>query len=169
MANQNMTGVALYKATPPRLAESAQGGVSSEVVLVDTMEVTALATDDTVVLAQIPVDAVITSLQIACDDLATTSITVDLGLYEGGTDGAAASAVDDDCYATAINVDGGVALTEYRYEVKGIETIDQPAWEIAGLSARPSYSNFDLVLHVNAASGGQGGTLSTLVRYIIHP
>lgn len=167
MANQNMTGVGLLEATPPKQAEAYQGGTYDERVIIDTMEVTALATDDTVVLARIPVDAKITNLQLACDDLATTSITIDLGLYEGFTDGAAASAVDDDCFATAVNVDGGVALTEYRFEAAGIETIDQPAWEVGGLSARPSYGNFDLVMHVNGASGGQAGTLSVLVRYTV--
>lgn len=167
MANQNMTGVALVEGSPPRQTESFQGGTYDERVLVDTMEVTALSTNDTVVLARIPVDARITSVQLACDDLATTSITLDIGLYEGFTDGAAASAVDDDCIGSAIDVDGGVALTEYRYETQGIETIDQPAWEIGGLSARPSYGNFDLVLHANGVSGGQTGTVSVLVRYLV--
>lgn len=168
MANQNFTNVALYEATPPRLAERYAGGSSTLVVATDTMEVTALSTDDTVVLCRIPVDAIITSLQIACDDLATSSITIDLGLYEGFTDGVAASAVDDDCFATAVDVDGGVAFTEYRYEAANISTAGQPAWEVGSLSARPSYGNFDLVLHVNAASGGQAGTLSYKVEYLIN-
>lgn len=166
MANQNATGVGLYEASTPRLAESYQGGTCTEVVCVDTVELTALATDDTVVLCRIPVDAKITSIMLAADDLATTSITIDLGLYEGFTDGAAASAVDDDCFATAVNIDGGVAFTEYRFEAANIDTIVEPAWEVAALSARPSYGVFDLVMHVNGASGGQAGTLSFIVKYL---
>ena len=167
MANQNMPGIALNEGTPPRQAESFQGGSYDERVLLETMEVTALDTDDTIVLARIPVDARITSLRLACDDLASTSITIDLGLYEGFTDGDSASAVDDDCIASAVDIDGGVAFTEYRFEAANISTVDAPAWEVAGLSARPSYGNFDLVLHVNGASGGQAGTLSTKIEYLV--
>jgi hypothetical protein len=164
MANQNMTNIALVDGTPPQSANTFAGG-TSEIVAVDTMEVTALSTDDTVVLFRIPVDAKITELALGCDDLASTSITIDLGLYEGGTAGA--TAVDDDCFATAVNVDGGVAITDYRFEAAAIDTIDQPAWEVAGLSARPAYGDFDVVLHADGVSGGTTGTVSARIRYVI--
>lgn len=166
MANQNMTGVALQEASTPRLAETYQGGTCTEVVVMDTMEVTALAANDTVVLCRIPVDARLTSLKMASDDIATTSITCDIGLYEGFSDGVVGSVVVDDCIASAVDFDGATAYAELLFEANNIANTGKTAWEIGGLSARPSYGNFDVVLHVNAATGGQAGTVSFILKYL---
>jgi hypothetical protein len=162
MANQNMTHVATIKGTPPGIAPSASGG-AKPVVQVDTMAATAPSTGDTIVLALIPVDAKLTSVMLAFDDLGT-SAPADLGFYR---DDDGTTAVDSDAIATAIAM--GTAQTtwaEYRFEAANINTANQPAWELAGLSARPSYGMFALCATFGTISSGAGGDVSVKLEMI---
>lgn len=128
----------------------------------------AIANNDIVALCYIPVEAKITSVKMWSDDLGTTG-ALNLGFYPGNADVTTltdASAVDEDALATAIDVNtAATANVEVRFEVKDINTIDDRAWEIAGLSARPAYDHFLLAFTASAATT-DAGDISVVVRYI---
>lgn len=120
----------------------------------------ALSDNDVILMMEIPVDARIPSLKFAADDLGTTG-TLNVGFYPGPGSGVTISAdtdaVDEDALATAIDVNtAATAQTEIRYEVKAIETINQKAWELAGLSSRPDYGTFYIALTAAAATTAAG-------------
>lgn len=164
MANENMTQIALVDGTPPKSASSAGGGTNPVVAIDTKLLTTTPATGGTITLTRIPVDAKITSIQLAFDDLGTTT-PADLGFYEGGTAGA--TAVDIDAIASAIAMGTAQAtLAEYRFEAADHSTYDQSAWELAGLSARPNYGTFDLVLTFGTVSGGAVGDVTFRLEYL---
>jgi hypothetical protein len=164
MANENMTQIALVDGTPKKSA-SMSGGGANPVVAIDTkLLATTPATGGTITLTRVPVDAKIASIMLAFDDLGT-SAPADLGFYKAGSAGA--TAVDIDAMASAIAM--GTAQTtwaEYRFEAANISTADQPAWELAGLSARPDYGDFDIVLTFGTVSSGAVGDVSFKVEYL---
>ena len=165
MANENMTNIALVEGMPPQSANTYAGGTSGIVAIDTKLLTTTPATGGTVTLARVPVDAVITSIQLAFDDLGT-SAPADLGFYEGGSAGA--DAVDIDAIASAIAMGTAQAtLAEYRFEAADHSTATQRAWELAGLSERPSYGNFDLVLTFGTVSGGAVGDVTFKLEYVI--
>lgn len=127
----------------------------------------AIADNDVIVLCEIPVDAVIPSIRLWADDLGTTG-QLNLGFYPGNlpvstlTD---AKAVDEDAIGTLIDVNAAaLANVEVRFETKDLSTIYQKAWELAGLSARPSYNTFLVALTAAQATTAAGG-LAIAVYY----
>lgn len=124
----------------------------------DQFELTDTADGDVAHVLKIPVDAVIDSIKFACDDLGTAG-TVDIGFYKKNADGTY-TAVDADAIANNIDVNSAaVSLTEYRYSVKGIETANQKAWELAGLSAKPAYDDLYLSLTTDTGTTADGTVL----------
>lgn len=127
----------------------------------------ALADNSTLLLAEIPVDARITSFRLWSDDLGTTG-TLNAGFYPGNVDTdnvTAADAVDEDAIASAIDVNAAaVSDSEIRFEANDINTIGQPAWELAGLSARPAYGTF-LIAFTLAQATTAAGDVSAVIRY----
>lgn len=122
------------------------------------------------VFYKIPVDANIQSLKLASDDLGSTG-TLDIGFYPstklpenlvyGDAVGSGTATI-----ASAIDVNAAaVAMTEYRYSVPNIDTTGKKAWELAGLSAKPSYSHFWVAAHAAAATTA-GGTVASTCAYI---
>lgn len=108
----------------------------------------------------IPIDAPVHSIKAAFDDLGTTG-DLNLGLYNGETDVdllVHGDAIDEDCFALAIDVNAApVPLTEYRFSALGIETGTQKAWELAGLSARPTtYKHFRVCFTASEATTAAG-------------
>lgn len=152
------------------LAGTLQSMPSKTVTLVDTIEVSDGANDDIAMInIKIPVDALITSVKVANDDFGT-STTMDIGLYKqvGSGSGATFTAVDDDCIAAAVDVaTAAVALTEYRFSVKNIDTINKKAWEIAGESARPTAYREYVLGFAFPAQTTAAGTVSAIVTYIV--
>lgn len=131
----------------------------------DTVEVADGANDDIALTGiRIPVEAKVRSVRIAADDLGTGT-TMHVGLYKDNLDGTY-TAVDADCFATSIDVaTAAVGVTEIRFEVKDISTINAVAWSIAGLSARPAYG--ELVLGVSFPVGTTAaGTVTAIVDII---
>ena len=111
---------------------------------------------------KIHVDANISSLRFASDDLGTTG-DINIGFYPGTIAAASlleANAVDEDALASAIDVNAAaVALTEIRYQVKAIETVQKKAWELAGLSARPVYDTFWVAGTLSEATTAAGDVI----------
>lgn len=135
-------------------------------IVVDTIEVSDNANNDLAVLnIKIPTHALITSVKVASDDLGTAG-TATIGLFKVSLNGTI-SAVDDDCIATGIDMaTAATSLTEYRFNVKNIDTINKKAWEIAGESAEPTeYSNYLLGLKFSTGTTA-AGTVTAIVTYI---
>jgi hypothetical protein len=128
----------------------------------------ALAANDIIFLAEIPVEARITSLRLWADDLGTTG-TFDVGFYPGNLATSAivhTNAVDKDAIGTAINVNSAaINDVEIRFETLSTNTIEQAAWQLAGLSARPAYDTFFVAITVNAATDA-AGKIAAVIRYI---
>lgn len=163
MAEYYGTHVESMDAKPfTRVISRLHGGHLKSIVLTDEMPDT--GNGDYMVVAKVPVDAVLPSIKLATDDLGTAG-TVDIGFYKRNADGSY-TAVDADAIANNIDVNtAAVSLTEYRFSVKGIETIEQAAWELAGLSARPAYS--DLYIGLTTDTGTTAaGTVSMVVQYV---
>lgn len=133
----------------------------------DTVEVAAGSNGDTAILnIRIPVDARVTSLRIASDDLGSAG-TMSVGLFSKDGLAATFTAVSAACFVSALDVNAAaIALTERRFSVKNIDTVNQAAWELAGLSAKPStYSDFYLGLTFPTATTAVG-TVSVIVDMI---
>jgi hypothetical protein len=103
-------------------------------------------TDNSVInFVKVPVDCAITSIKLSSDDHGTTG-DMNVGFYPGNlvaSEMTVADAVDEDAIGTAIDINAAaLAEVEIRFETKNISTKTQTAWELAGLSARPSYGEF---------------------------
>lgn len=116
----------------------------------------ALSANDTVTVCRVPVDARIPSIRIWSTDLGTTG-TLDVGFHRIQDDGTIGSAVDADAIGTAIDVNAAaINDVEIRYETKAISTANQAVWELAGLSARPSYGEVFLTITAATATTAAG-------------
>lgn len=115
--------------------------------------------DNTVILMhRIPVDANIVSMILNATDQGTTG-DINIGFYkaDGSTISDDSDAVDEDAIGSAIDVNAAaVSNTEVRYETKAITTKGDKAWELAGLSARPSYEEFYVALTLSEATTAAG-------------
>ena len=128
----------------------------------------AIADNDIILMCEIPVEAKITSIKMWSDDLGTTG-AVNLGFYPGPGSGttiaADTDAVDEDAIGTAIDVNtAATADVEVRFETKDFNTLDDKAWEIAGLSEKPDYEHFYLAFTASAATT-DAGDLALIVRH----
>jgi hypothetical protein len=159
MTTKNSTLVANYEATP-QVANNAQE--LHGVVRVAQGTVALLAGDSTdndiVMLAPIPTNASITSLQVGSDALGG-SCTFNVGLYE--TDG---TVIDEDFYATSVA--DGAGLAELRNEAADINTVGQQIWEDAGQSSDPG--GYYYVAVTFNATGGTAGDMSFIINYVIN-
>lgn len=127
----------------------------------------AISDNDIIVLAEIPVNARISSIKFWADDLGTTG-DFNFGFYAGNADLDAitdADAVDEDALATAVDVNAAaLADVELRFEVKDLSTINDAAWELAGLSASPAYGTFLIAITASEATTAAGG-IAAAIRY----
>jgi len=162
MATVNSTLVSNFEALP-QVANNAHelGGVKR--VAQGTLEVTSSADSDVIMLAPLPTNASITSLQLASDDLDSgTDLVWDIGLYDDeGT------AVDADVYADGTTVfRAATAFTEFRHTTADINTTGQQLWEDGGLSSDPG-GVYYVAVFVETA-GASDGTLSFKIEYVIN-
>ena len=162
MAQQKGNHVTNFDSTPPLTVNSRQhGGVVKYAG--DTLELADTANNDTAVLIKLPIDAVIQSVKFACDDLGTAG-TVDITFFYKNSDGTYTE-ISDGLIANGIDVNAAaVGLTEYRFSVLNINTVNQSAWELAGLSARPAYG--DIYIGVTTDTGTtSAATITLMVQY----
>lgn len=120
----------------------------------------AMSNNDVILMGVIPVDAKIKSIKITSDDLGTTG-DFNVGFYPGPSSNVTvasdADAVDEDAIGTAVDVNAAaLAGVELRFETKDLETINQKAFELAGLSARPDYGDFFLAITLSEATTAGG-------------
>lgn len=162
MATYTGTHVTKFDSTPRDVvASKLHGGVLKAAV--DTFELEDTANADVKIVFKLPVDGILHSVKFACDDLGAAG-TVDIGFYKKNTDGTY-SAIDADAIANNIDVNtAAVSLTEYRFSALNIDTLNKEMWELAGLSARPAYSDIYLALTTDTGTTA-AGTVSMLVTY----
>lgn len=127
-----------------------------------------IADNDVILMMEVPVEAKINSIRMWSDDLGTTG-DLNLGFYPGPGSGTTIASVtdtvDEDALATAIDVNAAAtANVEVRFEVKDFVTLDDKAWEIAGLTAKPDYATFYIAFTASEATTA-GGDLALIVRY----
>lgn len=148
------THITKFDATPPATVNARQHGGLVKYIG-DTFELADSANADFAIVAKLPVDSMLVSLKAAFDALGTAG-TVDIGFYKKNADGTYA-VVDADAIANNLAVSTtAVALTEYRFSVKGIETMNQSVWELAGLSARPAYTDMYVGLTTDTGTTAVG-------------
>lgn len=151
----------------PNVKSSAKLNGGLVKTIVDTVETsTIMSIGDKAIMARLPVDATLLSVQIAIDDLGTTG-DLDIGFWQGTqTDGTAGIVLDQDAIAEDVDVNAAVtALTDYRFDTLNINTIQQPVWDLATLSASPAYDYIDIVLTATEATTA-AGTISIIVKYM---
>lgn len=111
---------------------------------ISSFELADTANGDIAPFIALPVDATLPSCILGFDDLGSAG-TVDIGFYRKQEDGTFVE-VDKDALHDNLDVTSAVAMTEYRYSVKGIDTAGKKIWELAGLSARPAYGELWLAI-----------------------
>lgn len=110
----------------------------------------------------IPSSACMVNLMLFCD--AITSAAADFGIYRTTADGGAV--VDADCFASAQSIATGITVgTNILHEsgVLDISEIEQPLWQVLGLTSDPGVM-YDLVGTLTAAATA-AGTVSIRVQY----
>lgn len=158
----------LITARESKSAQIARGEQAQERVAIAQVTLAGAVSDNEIIfLAELPVDARITSIRMWSDDLGTTG-DLNLGFYPGNVDVTNATdsdAADEDALATAIDVNAAaLADVEQRFEVKDINTINDAVWEIAGLSSRPDYGTM-LVAFTASEATTAAGDISVVIRY----
>ena len=152
------THITKFDSTPPATVNARQHGGLVKYIG-DTFELADTANADFAIVAKLPIDSMLVSLKAAFDDLGSAG-TVDIGFYKKNADGTY-TVVDADAIANNLDVNtAAVALTEYRFSAKGIETMNQNVWELAGLSARPAYT--DMYVGLTTDTGTTAAATATV-------
>lgn len=131
--------------------------------------------DDLILIGVVPANAVIRRVVIKNDDLdahATPTLAADVGLYYSGighldstkTSGAVVSRT---CIATAITTlqAANVSGVDVRNEAADIDSVDQEAWALGGLSANPQGVLYVGIKLTAAAATAAAGGLKVLIEY----
>lgn len=163
MATTKGTHITAFDTTPSDYVNSrVHGGYVKGAV--DTFELADTANGDDHIVFRIPLDSVLLSVKMAADDLGTGG-TINIGFHKKNSDGTY-TAIDDDAIASAIDVSAAATgLTEYRFEAADINTANQKAWELAGLSDRPDYQ--DIYVSITTPVGTTSvGTVTMQIQYM---
>lgn len=164
MATTLGTLVTAFDATPMTTVNARlHGGLTRTISEVSELAIHAIG--DVHIVARVPVDAVIKAVRHANDAL--TAGAADIGLYKKNADGTY-TAVGSSCFATAVAMGSAVALTDVTYEAAAtnIDKRNVPAWQRAGLSARPAYGDLYVAYTFTTATTAVG-TILTEVEYTI--
>lgn len=160
MATLKGTHITDFDSTPPDTVHSrVHGGTPKHYR--DAFEIGDTDNDDVTIVFKVGIDEVPTSLKYACDALSSGSL--DVGLYRKKSDGTYV-AVDDDCFASALDPTSATALTEILYEAAAtnIANANKTMWEWAGLSTRPDYSELYVAITHDTGTGADGTFLLQL-------
>jgi len=178
MATAKGVEITNLDATPRTTLEAASGGGKLRVFM-DTIAAGTgdLDNNDIIVMAQVPSNAKLTSIQIYNDDLdGATSAAFNVGLYNGpqaytisGTSTAAAAVIDEDCYVTASTQFQGAVTepVELLAEVRNINAIANFVWEDGGLAQDPGVP-LRIAITMSATPGSAAaGDITMVVKYVV--
>jgi len=159
MGTKNSDLVANFEATP-QVANEAHNlhgvvRVASGNIALDTGD---SDSGDVVMLAPIPTNASIMSVQIGSDALGG-SCAFDVGIYT-----TAGVVKDADAFASAVA--DGAAIAEVRYEAANLNTTGQQLYELAGDSSDPG--GFYYVAATMTATGGTAGDMAFIINYVVN-
>lgn len=159
MTTRNSTLVGNFEATP-QVANAPHN--LHGVVRVAQGNIALLAGDSTdndiVMLAPVPSNASIKSLQVGADGLGG-SCTYNVGIYT-----TAGAVKDEDFFATSVA--DGAALAELRYEAANLNTTGQQLYEMAGDSDDPG--GYYYVAVTFNATGGTAGDMAFIIEYVVN-
>ena len=116
---------------------------------------------DHIQIARVHSDWSVLSIVLNSDAL-TGATAVDCGLYTDAAP-ADAAAVDDDCYASAVDIASGETGTELAFEARDVATIGQKVWQDAGLSSRASPAPYYRIALTLDTGGTATGTIAGYV------
>ena len=121
-----------------------------------------VAINDVIRYVRVPVIARVQSILFSNTDHGTTG-NIALGLYEVGEEG---EPVNISVFSGLVDLTIALSFTERRYETHQESSIVVPMWELAGLSERPLYQEFQIAATVLAATDG-AGTSTMRVTYTV--
>lgn len=166
----------------PQVLREAGSGTGKTRVFMDTIAAGTgdIDDNDVLMLAQVPSNAKIVSIQLFNDDLdsnGTPTLTANCGIYNGpqdyiisGTRTAANAVIDEDCYATLITTLQAANTTgvELAYEARNINAVANHVWEDAGLSEDP-HVDLRIALTMSAAAAtAAAGDVTMVVTYTVN-
>ena len=159
MTTKNSTLIENYEASPIVMNDAALLSGSVRIAQGNI----ALAAGDTgnadiVMLAPIPSQAVVTSIQVGTDALGG-SCTYDIGIYTS-----AGAVKDIDVFATSVA--DGAAIAELRYETLGLETTGQRLHVQAGDTVDPG--GYYYIAATFDAAGGSAGDMAFMIQYVVN-
>ena len=159
MTTKDSTLVANFEATPP-VANDAHNlhGVMRVAQGTIALDTTDSDSGDIVMLAPIPSNASVPSIQVGSDALGG-SCAFDIGIYT-----TAGAVKDVDAFASAVA--DGAGMAEVRYEAADITTTGQQMYELAGDSEDPG--GFYYVAATMTAAGGTAGDMSFIIQYVVN-
>ena len=162
--NTKSTIVTNADATPPVMTNNNISG--GRLRLAKGTVAVAAADDDasTFRICRIPAHCVVDSIYVASDAL-STGASYAFGVYRTAADGAAA--VDADVWADAVDLSAAVAKTAITYEktATDISKVEQPIWQLAGVSASPTPGTMYDVVATATAAGTAAGDITVWVYY----
>ena len=176
MATAKSVEITNLDATPRTTLEAASGGGKLRVFM-DTIAAGTgdLDNDDIIVMAQVPSNAKLVSLQIYNDDLNSGSGTFNVGLYNGpqaytisGTTTDAAAVIDEDCYVT-LSTQFQAAVTapaELLAETRDVNAIANFVWEDGGLAQDPGVP-LRIAITMSATGTAIAGDITMVVKYVV--
>jgi hypothetical protein len=116
-------------------------------------------------MARVPSSARMSAVLVKCD--AITTAVADFGIYEIAANGGAV--VDADAFASAQALTAALVATPadvlHESGVFDISEIEQPLWQVLGLTKDPN-KQYDIVATLTAAATGTG-TLTVQVKYAV--
>lgn len=136
---QTLSSQVQNKLADPTIANDATVAQTSLFVLRDTVTVPDTADSDTIILLPLPINAVISLLDLSVADLGSAGL-VDIGLYRPYADGTF-QPVSVDCIASGLDVTtaNSNALAPQRFNSLSTDSIDKKLYEIAELTEKPNY------------------------------
>lgn len=128
---------------------------------------TAAADDDGSVyrMVRVPWNARISTIEVASDAV-TAGTAFDIGVYQTAGNGGAA--VDDDVFASALDLSSASAFTDRTYEATAtnISKVEQELWQLLGLTEADVIGrDYDICLTGDTV-GSAAVTISLRVRWV---
>ena len=159
MTTKNSTLIANYEASPIVMNDAALLSGSVRIAPGNVaLEAGDTGNADIVMLAPIPSQAVVTSIQVGSDALGG-SCTYDIGIYTS-----AGAVKDIDIFATSVA--DGAAIAELRYEALGLETTGQRLHVQAGDTVDPG--GYYYIAATFDAAGGSAGDMAFMIQYVVN-
>lgn len=156
-SNIKSTQLTNRDASPQLLNDPAGSSLGSHLraVIATLACLTADTTSSVYRFFSVPSNALIQSLKIWTDAL-STSVTLNIGVYQTTLNGAAA--VSATLFASALSASSAVVNSEQRFNALGINTASKQLWDLLGLSADPGI-DYDICI-APAASITAGGNIT---------